>query len=103
MERSEEGQRILASVVEGRFRLLNHASQRSTERGVFVEQIIQCAKTCFHWKWQEKPGTHLYLGFFSPDRPGGFTAVLLDEVLVVTVFKRRLTQWEKKLAKSAKH
>jgi len=103
MNLSEEGQEILQRVKEGRFRLLEHAGQRSVERGVFVEQVIRCAKTCFHWKWQEDHKTHLYLGFFTEDKPGGFTAVFLDEVLVVTVFKRKLTKWEKNLAKSAKH
>lgn len=102
MDLSEEGQIILDAVKEGRFRLLQHAQRRGQERGVFVEQVIHCAKTCFHWEWQEIHETHLYLGYFTEDRPGGFTAVLLDEVLVVTVFKRNLTKWEKTLAKTVK-
>lgn len=102
MDLSEQAQEILLRVKEGRFRLLEHAMGRSRERGVFVEHVIQCAKTCFHWQWQENHRTHLYLGFFSGDKPGGFTAVYLDEVLVVTVFKRKLTKWEKNLAKSVK-
>ena len=99
---SDEGQNILGRVKEGRFRLLQHAEQRSQERGVFVDQVIHCAKTCFHWQWQENHKTHLYLGFLADNKPGGFTAVFLDEVLVVTVFKRKLTKWEKNLAKSVK-
>lgn len=103
MNLSEEGQKILQQVKAGRFRLLQHALKRGQERGVFVDEVMRCAQTCFHWQWQEDHKTHLYLGFFAVDKPGGFTAVLLDEVLVVTVFKRKLTKWEKNLAKSAKH
>jgi len=103
MSRATEGQKILKYVRDGRFRLLRHAEQRSREREVFVEQVVHCAMTCFHWEWQEDHQTHLYLGFFTAaTNPGGFTAVFLDEVLVVTVFKRKLTKWEKHLAKSVK-
>lgn len=103
MDLNKEAQAILQQVKSGHFRLLHHATQRSQERGVFIEQVIHCAKTCFHWEWQETHKTHLFLGFFNKDQPGGFTAVLLDEVLVVTVFKRKLSKWEKNLAKSVKH
>lgn len=99
---SDEGQRILSRVKGGHFRLRLHAEQRSQERGIFKEMVIHCAKTCFHWEWQDDHRTHLYLGFLVEDKPGGFTAVLLDEVLIVTVFKRKLTKWEKSLAKSRK-
>lgn len=99
---SKEANLILDRIKVGRFQLRRHAEQRSNERGIFKEMVIHCATTCFHWEWQENHGTHLFLGFLTNDKPGGFTAVMLGEVLVVTVFKRRLNQWEKNLAKSKK-
>ncbi len=102
MKLRSDAQQILDRVKAGRFRLLRHASVRSQERGIFIEQVIHCADTCFHWRWQDDRKTHLFLGFLDKERPGGFTAVILDEVLVVTVFKRKLTKWEKNLVKSEK-
>ncbi len=99
---SQESREILQRVKAGQFSLLQHASDRSKQRGVFIEQIIHCAETCFHWRWQPNHKTHLFLGYLAEGRSGGFTAVLLDKVLVVTVFKRRLTKWEKNLSKSKK-
>lgn len=95
MTRDQEAQSILKRIKADDFFLLQHADQRSQERGITKDNIIQCAKTCFHWEWQEKHGTHFFLGSFNESEEGGFTAVLKDQVLVVTIFRRRLKQWEK--------
>ncbi|MBI2605019.1 MAG: hypothetical protein HYW49_02945 [Deltaproteobacteria bacterium] len=102
MDRGEEAQEILRRIKADDFVLLHHASQRAEERGISKENVIYCAKTCFHWEWQEEKGTHFFLGSLNEKDHGGFTAVLRDRALVITVFKRRLTKWEKTLKKSKK-
>ena len=95
MTRASESKLILNRIKSDDFFLVQHANQRSNERGITKENIIHCARTCFHWEWQEKHGTHLFLGLFNESEHGGFTVVLRDQVLVITVFKRKLNQWEK--------
>ncbi len=102
MNRDQQAQEILKRIRADDFILLLHAAKRSDERSIGKENVIYCANTCFHWEWQEDHSTHLFLGLLNQTESGGFTAVLRDQVLVVTVFKRRLTKWEKHLKKSKK-
>jgi hypothetical protein len=100
MELDEEAQEILKRVKADNFFLRVHASQRMKDRRIERAQIIHCAATCFHWRWQEDHGSHLFLGFLVEGVSGGFSAVLAGDAIVVTVFKRRLTQWERDIVKS---
>jgi hypothetical protein len=102
MSTQKEANEILKRVKANNFNLLLHANERSKERSISKENVINCAKTCFHWEWQEEHRTHVFLGKLDDETTGGFTAVLRDEVLVVTVFKRRLSKWERDILKAKK-
>ena len=102
MYRDEEAQEILRRVKQDNFFLRVHATIRLGERQIERAQIIHCAKSCFLWKWQEVHQSHLFLGFFIDEVSGGFAAVLEMDAIIVTVFKRRLTEWERNLAKLRK-
>ncbi len=54
LNREIEAQRILASIMSDDFILLEHAIQRAEERSISIENVIHCAKTCFHCEWQEE-------------------------------------------------
>jgi hypothetical protein len=100
MQKEEEFNKILSRIKADDFFLRIHASERMHERRIERLLIIHCAETCFLWKWQEDHQTHLFLGYFLDGKSGGFSAVLEDTAIVVTVFKRRLNAWERTIAKS---
>ena len=100
MTRDQEAQEILKRVKSDNFFLRLHAGHRMKDRRIERAQIIHCAASCFHWRWQEDHGSHLFLGYLVEGVSGGFSAVLQGDAIVVTVFKRRLTQWERNIAKS---
>jgi hypothetical protein len=95
MDREEETSRILEAIGSDRFMLRDHAVRRSDERMLSRRNVINVARTLIEWKYQEEKFTHWFLGFLDEGRPGGFTAILDDEVRVVTVFKRRLSRRER--------
>ena len=95
MDHERDARLILKKIKMDDFFLLQHANTRASERGLTKNSVIECAKTCFHYEWQETSETYLFLGSFNDSEDGGFSAVLRDQVLVVTVFRRRLTKWER--------
>jgi len=102
MNKEKEAKEILKQVKANNFNLLLHAGKRAIERNISKESVINCAKTCFYWEWQEDHNTYLFLGQLNSDETGGFSAIIRDDVLVVTIFKRRLTKWERELQKTKK-
>ena len=99
MNHDRSAKLILNRIKADDFFFVQHANLRSDERGITKANILRCAATCFHWEWQEKHSTYLFLGEFNEAEHGGFTAILRDQVLVITVFKRRLSKWEKNKSK----
>ena len=99
MGQDGEAKEILRLIASGTFKMAEHAYERSVERHITRAQIIYCAKHCIHHKWQESHGTHLFIGYLDSNSTGGFSAVLKDGAVIVTVFRRRLTEWEKKLGR----
>jgi hypothetical protein len=95
MDRGEETLRILEAILADRFRLRDHAIRRGDERQLSRVNVVNAARTMISWKYQEDRCTHWFLGFLDEGRPGGFTAILDEEVWVVTVFKRRLSRSER--------
>jgi len=96
MSSSSEAKDILRLVASGVFKMAEHAYGRSIERSISRAQIIHCARHCLHHSWQESHGTYLFVGYLDSSSTGGFSAVLKDGVVIVTVFRRRLTKWEKR-------
>lgn len=91
---------ILRLVGQGLFEMTEHAFQRATTRGITRDQIIHCAQHCIRHRWQEGKGTYIFIGYLNSEKDaGGFAAVLREAVVIVTVFRRRLTKWEEKLGK----
>jgi hypothetical protein len=95
MDRSEEASLILDAIKADRFLLRDHAIRRSDERLLSRQNVIHAAMTLIDWKYQEDKFSHQFIGFLETGRPGGFAAILDDEVRVLTVFKRRLSLREK--------
>ena len=102
MEKADEAGEILRLVAVGEFKIAEHTFNRGAERGISREQIIHCAAHCIYHKWQESQGTHIFVGFLDANASGGFSAVMRSGVIIVTVFRRRLSRWEKNLIKSKK-
>lgn len=102
MDTEVEAKKILKLVSDGKFKMAEHTFTRGNERGISRQQIIHCAQHCIYHKWQEDRGTHLFVGYLEAEVPGGFSAVLRSGVIIVTIFKRRLTRWEKNLVKQKK-
>jgi sarcosine oxidase delta subunit len=100
MNRDAEARKILRLIAAGRFQLVEHAFVRGNERGISREQIIHCARGHNYFRWQEDKGTHLFIGYLDSNTTGGFSAVMRNGAIIVTVFRRRLAQWEKILVKS---
>ena len=99
MDKDAEAKKILRLVAEGRFKMAEHTFVRSSERGISRKQIVHCAEAYIYHKWQDTKGTHLFIGRLDANTTGGFSAVIRDGVIIVTVFRRSLTRWEKKLVK----
>ncbi len=99
MDRNGEARKIMKLVASGKFKMAEHTFTRSQERGISRQQIIHCAQNCIYSKWQEDHESHLFIGYIDTEVPGGFSAVLRSGVIIVTIFKRRLTRWEKALVK----
>jgi hypothetical protein len=95
IDRVEEKRLILEAIVVDRFALRDHAIRRGDERELSRLNVLKVAETLIEWKYQEDKYTHWFIGFLAKGQPGGFTAILDDEVRVVTVFKRRLSRREK--------
>jgi hypothetical protein len=98
IEKTKESNRILEEIKADRFTLRDHAIRRSDERLLTRQDVMSIAETVLEGVYQEEKFTHRFIGFLAEGRPGGFTAVLDDEglVRVVTVFKRRLSESEKR-------
>jgi hypothetical protein len=92
MSRFREAMSIVRAVRLGRFVLRLHAHERMASRNLSVRQIIHIAETLTEWRWQERHQTYLFLGMIEPGKAGGFSAVISDEVWVVTVFRRRMKE-----------
>ena len=99
MTGDQEAQEILRLVTAGIFQMTRHALERSYGRNISRAEVSHCAKHCTRHEWQEVQQTHLFIGHLNRHETGGFTAVLRDGAVVLTVFRRRLTKWEKKRAK----
>ena len=99
MDRLLESKQIIKAVAENHFILRDHANQRSDERVLSRQNIINVAKTAVEWKWQEDKQTHWFIGFLSEGKSGGFTAAMDNGVWIITVFKRKLSRREKGLIK----
>ena len=99
MWREAEAKSILNLVIAGHFKMAEHTFVRANERAISRRQIIHCAEQCIYYKWQEINGTHLFVGHLDAEATGGFSAAVRDGVIIVTVFRRRLTRWERKLVK----
>lgn len=99
MDRKREAKEILEAVRANHFILKDHAAERSLERTISRQHVVNVASTVIDWKWQEDHETYWFIGFLEEGRPGGFTAVFDEGVWVVTVFKRKLTKREKELVK----
>jgi hypothetical protein len=95
VERYEEASRILEAIKADRFLLRDHAIRRGDERMLSRQNVINVASTLIDWKYQDDKFTHRFIGFLDEGQSGGFTAIMDDEVRVVTVFKRRLSRSEK--------
>jgi len=102
MDRDAEAKKILKLVADGRFKMAEHTFVRGNERGISRQQIIHCAEHCIYHKWQDSQETHLFVGYLDISATGGFSAVIRSGVIIVTVFRRRLTRWEKNLVKHKK-
>jgi hypothetical protein len=66
---------------------------------------MKVAASVVGWKYQEEKYSHFFIGFLDEadggqgrSRGGGFSAVLDEEVGVVTVFKRHLSRGERERA-----
>lgn len=92
----EEARHILREVKLGNFSFSLHADQRSLRRVLSKEEIVQVAVRLVYWKWQEDHQTYLFVGELVDGKGAGFTAVIEKGVVIVTVFHRRLKNWERK-------
>ena len=99
MTKDQEGKEIRRRVMAGNFEMTQHALERSYERHISRAEVIHCAKWCIRHEWQEQQQTHLLVGHLNRHDTGGFTAVLRDNAVILTVFRRKLSKWEKKRAK----
>lgn len=100
VEREADAKEILRLVGQGLFEMTEHAFGRSSSRGITSGQIIHCARHCISHSWQEEHGTYLFVGYLDQEKnAGGFSAILHAGVVIVTVFRRRLTKWEKRRGK----
>jgi len=94
INRHLEAQRILREVKRGNFSFSLHAGQRSLMRALSKEQIIRASENLIYWKWQDDHETYLFVGRLVDGNGAGFTAVIEKNVVIVTVFRRRLKRWE---------
>jgi hypothetical protein len=90
---------IIEAIRAERFTFRDHALRRGDERQLSRQSVVNVAKSCLDWKYQENKFTHRFIGLLDEGRPGGFTAVIDDEgeARVVTVFKRRLSPSERRM------
>ncbi len=100
MKGEADAKLILRLVSQGLFEMTEHAFARLHTRGITRSQIIHCAKHCISRQWQADHGTYLFIGYLDDEQnAGGFSALFRDGVVIVTVFRRRLTKWEKRRGK----
>jgi len=96
MNRHQEARQILRDVKRGKFSFSLHADSRSLVRVLSKEQIIQVAEGLLYWKWQDEHETYLFVGRLADGKGAGFSAVIEKGVVIVTVFRRKLKNWERK-------
>jgi hypothetical protein len=94
----EESKTILDKIKSGEFSYSDHGNDRALERSLSVEDLIHIANNLIRWEWQENIQTHLYIGYRTNGQGAGFSAVLRSDVIIVTIFKRKLKNREKKHA-----
>lgn len=99
VEHGAKAREILRLVSAGSFKMAEHAYEQSVRRHVTRAQIIHCARRCIHHRWQEEHQTYLFIGYIDSENTGGISAVLKEGAVIVTIFRRRLNQWEKRLAR----
>lgn len=104
INRLDEARLILEAIKADRFALRGHAIRRGDERSLSRESVMRIAASVVGWKYQEEKYSHVFIGFLDGDggqgrrRGGGFSAVLDEEVGVLTVFKRHLSRGERERA-----
>ncbi|HAR43105.1 MAG TPA: hypothetical protein DCS07_10840 [Bdellovibrionales bacterium] len=70
--------------------------QRSLQRSLSRTQVIEVAHQILYWDWQTETETYLFIGRTDGKNGAGFTAVIDETVVIVTVFRRKLKNWERK-------
>ena len=95
MDRLAEKLEIITKIKKEEFSYSDHGNIRALERSLPVSEIVHIAKHLIRWEWQENIKTHLFIGPLTNGKGGGFSAVIRDDVIIVTVFRRKIKKWEK--------
>lgn len=93
--RHQEAQQILREIRKRRFSFSLHAEARGFRRALSTHQVIEVAKNVVYWTWQADHETYLFVGRLADSKGAGFSAVVENGVVIVTVFRRKLKHWER--------
>ncbi|MBI1821852.1 MAG: DUF4258 domain-containing protein [Nitrospirae bacterium] len=87
--------KIIDAVINENVRFSIHALEQMNERGLVYQDVVQIARSCIHFKWQEEKQTYLILGYALNGKGAAFACKLDHGIVIITVMWRHLSKKER--------